>query len=268
MLMHYLSAFDAGHLPPSLRRSVAGTAVPGLVRALEEEGLTPVIGNDLQGIVDIQAANAERMRLFQPFDPKFQPSSNQKNTAVIILERDQRAIACAGTRLLWVGENLAKEMQSLCLFYADVPSMSRPRENVIVTAPSAGQIGDCYVGLTGAVFAQKGEKPATVKAMMRLLHLWVFVHWKWSWLIGLADRLLLRHYAYDTYGYTSAELGVWREGREYMLLTAPRRYYANRIADPSFHDLTVSLGEPTDIAKMQAEQMAKSARAGDEAAAA
>lgn len=268
MFVHYLDAFDASGLPPFVRQTVAGATVPALVRTLEEEGCTPVIGSDLQRIAEIQSANADRMRLFQPFNPIFQPRSSAKDTVVLILERDGEPHACAATRLLWIGESLAMEMQSLRLFYANVPGMSRPQESVIVTAPSADLIGDCYIGMTGAVFARKGESAVAVKAMMRLLHLWVFVHWKWSWLTGIADRLLLRHYAYDTYGFTSAELGLWREGREYMLLTAPRRYYAKRIADPSFHDITIPLGEPTNITKIRAEQMAESSRARHEAAAA
>jgi hypothetical protein len=37
-----------------------------------------------------------------------------------------------------------------------------------------------------------------------------------------AQRAVIRGYGYDKYGYTSAELGIWREGRKYILLTAPR----------------------------------------------
>ena len=106
-----------------------------------------------------------------------------------------------------------------------------------------------------------------VAAWVRLLHLWVFAHWKWSWLTGIAERQVVRRYTYDFFGFPSAELGVWREGREYMLLVAPRRYYEDRISDPSFHDLTVSLGEPTQAAKIRAVRLAQSARAGHDAAA-
>lgn len=267
MFKHYLDAFDAGQISPSLRRRVAGVVVPSLIRPLEEAELTPMIGHDLRHIAEIQATNNNRMRLFQPFDPALQLGHGARDTVVLSLERDEQPCACAATRLLWIGESLATDMQSLRLFYPDVRDMSRPGETCIVTAPSAKKIGDCYVGLTGAVFVRKGEDRVVVKAMMRLLHLWVFSHWRWSWLMGIAERPVVRGYAYDVYGFSSAELGVWREGREYMLLIAPRRYYEELIDDPLFHDLTVSLGEPTKSAKIDALQLAESARAGAEIAA-
>lgn len=85
--------------------------------------------------------------------------------------------------------------------------------------------------------------------------------------MGIAERPVVRGYAYDIYGYPSAELGVWREGREYMLLVAPRRYYEERVDDPSFHDLEVPLGQPTRSAKVKARRIAEAARAGEERAA-
>jgi hypothetical protein len=268
MSVHYLNAFDGVLLPPSIRQTVAGQGIPGMVRSLEEVGLAPKISNDLQPIVEIQAENPDRMRLFQPFNPLFQPRYSAHDTVVLTVERDDQPVACAGTRLFWVGESLANEMESLRLFYSNVRGMSRPRENVVVTAPTAKRIGDCNVALTGAVFVKQGESPVVVKAMMRLLHLWVFVHWKWTWLIGLASRPIVRGYGYDTYGFTSAEMGIWREGREYLLLLAPRRHYADLIGNPSFHDLSVALGEPSEVAKYHAAEAARAARAGHEEAAA
>ena len=267
MFNHYLDAFDVGHLPLSSRRRVAGVVVPALLRALDQKELTPMIGHDLRRVAEIQTANSDRMRLFQLFNPALQVGYGPHDTVVLSLERDRHPVACAATRLLWIGESLAEDMESLRLFYADVRDMSRPDETCIVTAPSAKLIGDCYVGMTGAVFIRQGESPIVAKAMVRLLHLWVFAHWKWSWLTGIAERPVVRRYTYDFFGFPSAELGVWREGREYMLLVAPRRYYEDRIGDLSFHDLTVSLGEPTQAAKIRAVQLAASARAGHDAAA-
>jgi hypothetical protein len=267
MFQHYLDAFDAGQISPCRRQRVAGIIVPTLVRALEGVGLTPMISHDLGCIADIQSKNSEKMRLFQPFNPALQIGHGAKDAVVLTLQRGNQQVACAATRLLWIGESLALDMQSLRLFYADVRGMSRPGETCIVTAPSAKKIGDCHVGLTGAVFVPHGEDPVVVRAMMRLLHLWVFAHWKWSWLMGIAERPAVRGYAYDIYGYPSAELGVWREGREYMLLVAPRRYYEERVDDASFHDLTASLGQPTQHATINAQQIAESARAGEERAA-
>lgn len=266
-LKHYLDAFDVSHLPLSSRRRISGEIVPALLRTLEQEKITPMISHELCRVTEVQAMNDDRMRLFQPFNPALQVNHGPQDTVVLSLERDRRPLACAATRLLWIGESLADDLQSLSLFYSDVHNMSRPDETCIVTAPSAKLIGDCYVGMTGAVFVQQGESPIVAKAMVRLLHLWVFTHWKWTWLTGIAERSVVRRYTYDFFGFPSAELGVWREGREYMLLLAPRRYYVERINDPSFHDLTVPIGEPTQAAKMRAAQLAESARARHDAAA-
>src|SRR5690606_16795517 len=114
---------------------------------------------------------------------------------------DGEPVACAATRLFWIEDSLGAAFQSLSLFYRDVPGMARPGEVCVCTAPTAWTIRDCPVAFTGAVFTQPGEPPEIVRAMMRLLHLWIYVHWRWAWLTGIAEKPIVRAYAHDVYGY-------------------------------------------------------------------
>lgn len=242
-----MDCFDAGALAAADRQTVAGYAVPALVEALHRHNLTPRLGHDLRTIAAIQRRNANRMRLFQPFNPEYQ-DYDAGNTVVITVERDGEPIACAGTRRLWIEDSLTEAFQSLRLFYRDVPGMAAPGEAVVCTAPSAGSIRDCTVALTGAAFVHQGEPPDVLRAMMRLLHLWVQVHWQWSWLVALAEKAHVRAYANDVYGFPMAETGVARAGRWYWLLLAPRSFYREVVVDRSYADLTTPLCLPTAAA--------------------
>ncbi len=246
-MKHYMDLFDAGSLPASLRRTVAGALVPELIETIHRHNLVPRLGHDLQTIADIRNRNANRMRLFQPFNPALQ-DYDSSNAVVMTIERDGEPVACAGTRLLWIDGSLGEAFQSLRLYYRDVETMAGEGETCVCTAPTAWSIADCPVGLTGAVFVQQGEAPQVLRTMMRLLHLWVFVHWRWSWLIGLAQKPHVRAYANDVYGFPITETGIARAGRWYWLLLAPRSFYRATIADPSFHDIDTPLCLPTEAA--------------------
>ncbi len=243
-MTHYMDLFDASALPASCRQTVAGTVVPELVETIHRHNLTPRLGHDLRTIADIQRRNANRMRLFQPFNPAYQ-DYDPSNTVVITIERDGEPVACAGTRLFWIDGSLGDAFQSLRLYYRDVSEMAGKGETCICTAPTAWSIADCPVALTGAAFVQQGEPPELVRAMMRLLHLWVFVHWRWSWLAGLAEKAHVRAYANDVYGFPITETGIARAGRWYWLLLAPRSFYRSTVTDPSFHSLDTPLCRPT-----------------------
>lgn len=179
-MKHYMDLYDASALSPGCRRTVAGSVMPELIETIHRHNLVPRLGHDLSTIADIQRRNANRMRLFQPFNPEFQ-DYDESNAVVMTIERDGEAIACAGTRLMWIDGSLGDAFQSLRIYYRDVEAMAGKDEACVCTAPSAWSIADCPVGLTGAVFVQQGEPPQVLRTMMRLLHLWVFVHWRWSW---------------------------------------------------------------------------------------
>jgi len=242
-----MDLFDASALPASCRRTVAGSVVPELIETIHRHNLVPRLGHDLQTIADIQQRNANRMRLFQPFNPQLQ-DYDASNAVVITIERDGEPVACAGTRLLWLDGSLGEAFQSLSIYYRDVAAMAPQGETCVCTAPTAWSIADCPVALTGAVFVQQGEPPEIVRTMMRLLHLWVFVHWRWSWLIGLAQKPQVRAYANDVYGFPITETGIARAGRWYWLLLAPRSFYRATVTDPSFRHLDTPLCLPTEAA--------------------
>jgi hypothetical protein len=243
-MKHYMDAFAADLLPAGVRKTLAVNTVPALVEAIHQHNAAPMLGHDLRTIADIQHGNANRMRLFQPFNPEYQ-DYDESNTVVITVERDGVPVACAGTRLLWIERSLGEAFQSLNLFYRDVAGMSRADEVCVCTAPTAWTIVDCPVAFTGAVFTQQGEDPAIARAMMRLLHLWVYAHWRWSWLTGIAEKAIVRSYAHDVYGYPMAETGLAREGRWYWLLLGPRSFYRRAILDRSFRVIDTPLCLPT-----------------------
>jgi hypothetical protein len=246
-MKHYMDCFDAAGLPASSRKALASSAVPSLVEVVHRHNLTPRLGHDLKTIADIQSRNANRMRLFQPFNPTLQ-DYDESNTVVITLERDGEPVGCAATRLFWIDQSLGEAFQSLRLFYRDVPSMAQDGEVCVCTSPTAWTIADCPVAFTGAVHMQPGEDSEAVRAMLRLLHLWVFVHWRWTWLTGIAEKAVVRSYAHDVYGYPMAETGLAREGRWYWMLYAPRSFYRGVVHDRSYIDLETPLCLPTDAA--------------------
>src|SRR5262245_3926403 len=96
---HYMDLFDASALPATSRRTVAGSVVPELIETIHRHNLVPRLGHDLSTIADIQRRNANRMRLFQPFNPEFQ-DYDDSNAVVMTIERDGEPVACAGTRLI------------------------------------------------------------------------------------------------------------------------------------------------------------------------
>jgi len=232
--------------------------VPPLVRALEHLDLEPRATHDFANVVRFQEARKDRMQLIQFSNPAYQLGMNETNSFALFLYRGEQAVACAGLRLKWVETTLAEELTSLRFYYDDVPSMARKGERCVVTAPTARLIEACPVAISVSLCVDRDQANfAAVPPLMRLLHLWGAVHWRWSWLIGLAERPAARTYTYDIYGLAGAELGVWRtrpsdqiqpDGEwplhEYMLLTAPRRHSMATFLRADLGDVGRPLGQP------------------------
>lgn len=236
----YISAFDARALPRELRKRVSLEIVPPLVGSLQADGFEPMVGHDLGRLVAMHEASGGRMKLIPLSDPTCQPDADERNTVVLIIERDGRDVACAGVRLLWVENSLAEEM--LPLFFA--ANSTREPEAMIVTAPRAHEIKACHVAFSVSFFADRLETNGLVtKAMSRLLHLWALAHFRWSHLVAIAERAQARLLAWDTHGFAAIEQGVWRNGREYLLLHAPRQHYRAITLTPTFTDLARPLGD-------------------------
>src|ERR1700688_4817422 len=241
-----------------IHRMASRKLVPPLVRALEHMDLEPRATHDFAHLVRFQEARKDRMHLFQISNPVYQLGMNETNSFSVFLYRGEQAVGCAGVRLKWIETTLAEELSSLRFYYDDVPGMAKAGERCVVTAPTARLIEACPVVVSVSLCVDRDQANfAAVPPLMRLLFLWAAVHWRWSWLIGLAERPAARTYAYDVYGFAGAELGVWRtrptdvvqpDGEmplhEIMLLTAPRRHSMATFLRADVGDVGRPLGQP------------------------
>lgn len=239
-------------------RMASRTLVPPLVRALEHLDLEPRATHDVAHLVRFQEARKDRMHLFQIANPAYQSVLNETNFFTLFLYRGDNPVASAGLRLKWIERTLAEELTSLRFYYDDVPGMARERERCIVTAPTARLIEACPVLVSLSLCVDRDQANfAAVPPLMRLLFLWAAVHWRWSWLIGIAERSIARLYTYDIYGFAGAELGVWRnrpsdgyqpDGElpltEFILMTAPRRHTMATFLRADVCDVGRPLGQP------------------------
>ena len=241
-----------------IHRMASRKLVPPLVRTLEHMDLEPRATHDFTHLVRFQEARKDRMHLFQISNPVYQLGMNETNSFALFLYRGEQAVACAALRLKWIETTLAEELSSLRFYYDDVPGMAKPGERCVVTAPTARLIEACPVVVSVSLCVDRDQANGTaVRPLMRLLHLWAAVHWRWSWLIGLAERSVARTYTYDVHGFAGAELGVWRtrptdvvepDGElplhEFMLLTAPRRHSTATFLRADVGDVGRPLGQP------------------------
>ena len=245
-----------------IHRTASRKLVPPLVGALEQMDLEPRATHDFAHLVRFQEARKDRMHLFQLSNPAYQYGMNETNSFVLFLYRGEDPVACAALRLKWVERTLEDELTSLRFYYDDVAGMAKEPERCVVTAPTARLIEACPVAVSVSLCVDRDQaNGAAVRPLMRLLHLWAVVHWRWSWLIGLAERPIARTYTYDIHGFASAELGVWRtrptdeveaDGElplhEFMLLASPRRHAMATFLRADVGDVGRPLGQPVSAA--------------------
>ena len=241
-----------------VHRMASRHLVPPLVRALENMELEPRATHDFAHVVRFQEARKDRMHLFQLSNPVYQTSMNETNAFALFLYRGESPVACAGLRLKWVESTLEEELSSLRFYYDDVPNMAQAGERCVVTAPAARTIEACPVAISVSLCIDRDEATgAAVRPLMRLLHLWGLVHWRWTWLIGLAERPIARTHTYDIHGFAGAELGVWRSRpgdrlqadgelplHEFLLLTSTRRHAMATFLRSDLGDIARPLGQP------------------------
>jgi len=218
-------------LPFDRIHTVGATLIPPLLSSLESQGLRLVVSRDLASADWLYRTSAGRMkRLIQTNDVRFHPNASSADTIVMALFRDNEPQGCITSRLIWCEHSLAEEMENGRFWVTHPPSMWRAPDKCVVRANVAKTIKACHVVCTGSVYLAQGVTGGhTLAAMLRLHHLWVLCHWRWSWLIAIIEGSLVRRHAFDVYGLTGIDLGVWRtrpgEGDElhrYDLLTCPR----------------------------------------------
>ena len=253
-LRTYIDDFDPLDSIPLDRVQIAGAqVVPPLLRALEEQDLQPMISHDLATVAKLHRASGGRMkRLIQTNDPRYHPNAMPADTFVLALLRNGVPKGCIASRLIWCERTLAEEMES-GKFWTSHPALWGASDRCIVRAVIAQTIRACHIVFTGSVFlAQDVTGGTTLAAMMRLHHLWVICHWRWSWLVGIIEGALARRHAFDVYGGMALDLGVWRtrpgEGEdlhEYELTSCERRASIETWLRPEMGDLSIPIGRPT-----------------------
>ncbi|GEM_PF-1848456 len=239
-------AFDRAQL-------VGQVLIPRLLHSLDKQGLRLVVSRDLLSAEKLYRASAGRMkRLIQTNDPRFHPNASPADTVVMALMRDNRPQGCIASRLIWCEQTLAEEMESGRFWVWHPPSMWRSPNKCIVRATIAKTIRACYVVCTGSVYlAQEVTGGHTLAAMLRLHHLWVLCHWRWSWLVAIIEGSLARRHAFDVYGMTGIDLGIWRtrpdedaELHRYDLVTCPREAAMDSWLRLETADLSRPMGLP------------------------
>jgi len=228
----FVDEFIPDEKMPFDRIHTVGTAlIPPLLRSLESQGLRLVISRNLASTAWLYLASAGRMkRLIQTNDLRFHPNATPADTVVMALLRDNEPQGCIASRLIWCEQSLTEEMESGRFWVMHPPTMWQDPDKCVVRANIARTIRACHVVCTGSVYLAQGVTGGqTLAAMLRLHHLWVLCHWRWSWLVAIIEGSLVRRHAFDVYGMTGIDLGIWRtrpgEGDElhrYDLLTCPR----------------------------------------------
>jgi hypothetical protein len=138
-------------------------------------------------------------------------------------------------------------------FWVSHPSaMWTEDDRCIVRATIARTIRSCHVVFAGSIFlSQDISGGDTLAAMLRLHHLWVLCHWRWSWLLGIIEGALARRHAFDVYGAMAMDLGIWRtrpgEGKDlykYELTSCSREAAIESMLRAEMGDLERPMGRP------------------------
>jgi hypothetical protein len=250
----YVDAFNPHESLPLDDVRMAGTEViPPLLRSLEERALHAVVGFDLETVAKLyRASNGRMKRLIPTNDPHYQPNASPADTMVLALMRGNVPYGCVASRLLWCEGTLAEEMENGRLWVSHPATMWTPADRCIVRAPVAKTIRACHVAFTGSIYlSQDVTGGNTLAAMLRLHYLWLVCHWRFSWMIGIIEGALSRKHAYDVYGYSSMDMGVWRtrpgEGEElhkYELVSSDRETAMQSWLRPDTGELSRPLGRP------------------------
>jgi hypothetical protein len=253
-LSDYIDSFNPNDsLPFGLIGLAGAEIVPSLLRSLAERDLRVCVGHNLSTVVKLHHASGGRMkRLIQTNDPLYHPEASSADTVVIALMRNGMPKGCVASRLVWCERSLAEEMESGRFWVSHPSTMWTVRDKCVVRAHVAKGIRSCHAVFAGSIFlAQDVTGGDTLAAMLRLHHLWVLCHWRWSWLLGIIEGALARRHAFDVYGAMAMDLGIWRsrpgEGEElhkYELMSCSREAAVESMLRSEMGDLSRPLGRP------------------------
>jgi hypothetical protein len=251
-MKHFIDALDLSRCSPEHQRLVHDVIVPGLLNDLSENGLDIEVGEQLSDVAKFKSSR-EKMPLFQPFNPAFQPNATDRDTLTIFAIRNGEPVACIAARLMWVEGTLAQEMQSLRLFYEHPRAMATEGEICLVKSPVGEEIRSCWIALGGGGWVDPSEQGVGLyKILMRLQRLLILTNWRWTYSVALLTEANALKIGRNTLGHYSFAPRVFRvvpgqamKDREYWLVAAERIEVARTILRPETGDIEIPLNWPS-----------------------
>lgn len=209
-MKHIIPCFRSPLLPAPTRMAL-GHKLIKIVEWFDANQLEPLLSHDLNDIAALKDRTGEV--LFQPLNPKFQPTASEKNTAVIMVREKGTGefVACCASRLLELDGSLRKGLVSRTLLYSDARSLREALGRCLIkeTCFRADEIEDADIAFSGGVWVhQRLARLGVVEPMMNLLHSYVIAHWRFLWMVGLATYRVAQRYGFQSYGYADFHDGV------------------------------------------------------------
>ncbi|MFM7345279.1 MAG: hypothetical protein ACKO1J_07940 [Tagaea sp.] len=216
--------------------------------ALEEAGLVPRIDHDLETFAEARAALADPRwpKLAEPCDPEFNPGATPGDTFVVYAVNPAGELwGCAASRLRWIEGSLADAIARQSIL-ADRPERLPEGQRFDAFGGAIANVRDVPVAWGSSLWAHDKAPRILVPAIMRLLHLWTYAHWRWSYTVSIGQPRIADRYGLDVHGYDLVARGCRRtapDGKttDYRLMIAGRERIRALVGDPGFVDLTRDL---------------------------
>ncbi|MCZ8312757.1 MAG: hypothetical protein O9320_18075 [Magnetospirillum sp.] len=243
-IVPFLDAWDARHLPRTLRMYLTDQVALRLVNQLGEFGIVVGISHNLATIKALQLAAARWPRLAEPCDPDLNPSAGPHDTFAIILRRENQPVGCAAMRLKRLEGSLSEHIASQSLL-AERPDLL-PVGQRFRASGFVEKIADVPIAWGSSLWADTNVPKTMVPTLMRLLHLYTFAHWFWSYSVSIAQPRVADHYGLDVHGYEMVTTFARRYSAEgaatdYRILIACRDHVRRMVQHPGYVDLSVDL---------------------------
>ena len=251
----YLNRFDGRALPRDMRAFARLEIARPIVRQLQAEGLTVELVNGLAPLYEANRNDPTRKRIVHHYDMALHPHRDPNDTVTLAVRYGEELVACAAGIAAWVETDLASELRALEHFYEDPKRMAKSGDCCIVTAPTASQIKHCTIAWSvGFWTAETHSRPNSIlpAGTIRLLHLWLLAHWRFSYLVGMGREPIARRYAIKLDGVATCELGLWiprnapLKDRERWFFVGARDYLRWNFLRSEAADLSRPLGQPSE----------------------
>lgn len=247
-LPHYLDVWNPKTLTLGWRSLLSAEVAPPLCASLDESGLTPRVDHDLENFAEFHASLGDPRwpKLAEPCHPDLNPDFGPANTFVIYMTNPVGEVwACGVSRLRWI-EGPLDEALATQRALADRTELLPEGQKFDVLGGSARRIADAPIVWGASLWAHDKAPRILVPALMRLVHLWTFAHWHWSYTVSIGQPRIADRYGLDVHGYDMVARGARRTAPEgtttdYRLMIAGRERIRALVGDPGFVDLTRDL---------------------------